>query len=198
MSRLCIDIDNVLAQTDCLMRKLIRENSSLEVDLTYKDIVHFDYARCQDSNSNSITPEEWFDIHEKFSEESNILSLEPFFGVQDYLHKLIDIGFELHFVTSRLPHSRIATTKWVETHKFPEHRLHFVNHREKHLVLGAFFAVIEDDLEQAKAFAMQETKVYLIAHPWNVCQNTKYLVRVKGWQDVVKQLQLQRNSLMEN
>lgn len=44
--RLCIDIDNVLAQTDVLMRKLIKEHTRTRVELRYEDIVTFDYRQC--------------------------------------------------------------------------------------------------------------------------------------------------------
>ena len=188
MQHLCIDIDNVLAKTDTLIRELIRKHTKGRVSLGYEDVIVFDYRQCLDSNGNKLTNEEWTQIHDEFSKEENILDLSPFSGVQAYLQMLINAGFELHFATSRLPQARIPTIKWLENHAFPNHRLHFVNHREKHIVLGTFFAVIEDDLEQAKEFARQETLAYVIAHPWNVTDNTEHLFRVKDWKDICEQL----------
>lgn len=102
---------------------------------------------------------------------------------------LINDGFELHFATSRLPQARIPTIKWLEKNVFPDHRLYFVNHREKHLVLGQFCAAIEDDLVQAKDFVKQGTPAYLIAHPWNVTAKTENLIRLKDWKEICEHLQ---------
>ena len=45
MSRegLCVDIDNVVAATDEVMRCVIREYTRGRVDLSYEDVVEFDY-----------------------------------------------------------------------------------------------------------------------------------------------------------
>ena len=115
--------------------------------------------------------------------------MRPYPGVQDYLQVLINAGFGLHFATSRLVQARIPTVKWLVKHNFPDHRLHFVSHREKHLVLGQFYAVIEDDLVQARDFAKQGTLAYLIAHPWNVTDETENLVRLKDWKEICEHLQ---------
>ena len=64
--RLCIDIDNVLAQTDVLMRKLIKEHTRARVELRYEDIVTFDYRQCEDANGAKITNQEWANIHDFF------------------------------------------------------------------------------------------------------------------------------------
>ncbi len=188
MCHLCIDIDNVVAETDHLMRKLIRKHTRSRVKLCYEDVIAFDYCECQDSAGNKITREEWGTIHAEFSKEENILSLSPVNGVQGYLERLAEAGFELHFVTSRLSQARIPTITWLENHNFPHHRMHFVKHREKHVVLGSFCAIIEDDLMQAKAFADQGTLAFLIAHPWNVVEQDSFLVRVADWQELVDRL----------
>jgi uncharacterized HAD superfamily protein len=187
--RLCIDIDNVLAQTDVLMRKIIKDETKSRVCLAYNDITNFEYEKCTDRNGNKISEEEWHRVHAKFSEESKIMSLRPFPNVQVHLENLIKSGYELHLVTSRKDKARIPTIKWLEKYKFPNHRLHFVNHREKHLVFGKFYAVIEDDLQQARDFAQTGTQTFLIAHPWNVTENTETIFRVKDWGEISGQLQ---------
>jgi uncharacterized HAD superfamily protein len=187
--RLCIDIDNVLAQTDVLMREIIKDETKSRVCLAYNDITDFEYEKCTDSNGNKITEEEWHRVHDKFSEEANIMSLQPFPNIQVHLGNLIKSGYELHLVTSRKDNARISTIKWLEKYKFPNHRLHFVNPREKHLIFGKFYAVVEDDLQQARDFAQTGTPTYLIAHPWNVTDNTETIFRAKDWKEVSEQLQ---------
>ncbi|MGD0598050.1 MAG: hypothetical protein ABSA64_11095 [Sedimentisphaerales bacterium] len=187
--KICIDIDNVIAETDTMMRSLILKRTGGRVDLKYEDIIEFDYRKCHDSEGNRITGEEWEQVHNEFSEEKNILQLTPYIGAQDYLRVLVDYGFQLHFATSRLHQAWIPTIKWLDKYRFPPHRLHFVNHREKHLALGVFSAMIEDDLQQARDFAQQGTPAYLIAHPWNVTANTDCIFRARDWKEVSEQLQ---------
>lgn len=187
--RLCIDIDNVLAQTDVLMRKIIKDETKSRVCLAYKDITYFEYEKCTDVNGNKITDEEWHRVHDKFSEETNIMSLQPFPNVQAHLENLIKLGYELHLVTSRKDNAHIPTTKWLEKYKFPNHKLHFVKHREKHFIREKFSAAIEDDLQQARDFAQAGTLTYLIAHPWNVTANTDSIIRAKDWKEISELLQ---------
>lgn len=188
--RLCIDIDNVLAQTDVLMRKIIKDVTQSRVCLAYDDITDFEYEKCTDSNGNQITKEEWHIVHDIFSEETNIMSLQPFPNIQSHLEHLICSGYELHLVTSRMYKARIPTIKWLLKNNFPNsHGLHFLKHREKHIVLNNFTAVIEDDLQQAVLFANNGIKAYVIAHPWNDYKNHKNkVVRIPDWNGLIKEL----------
>ncbi len=188
MSRLCIDIDNVLGQSDSVMRKLINKITSNRVHLKYNEITKFDYRQCEDSDGNKITDEEWDNVHNEFSKEENILSIKPYPNVQQQLQRLAKAGHDLHFATSRLPQARNSTINWLEKHKFPKHRLHFVKHREKHEVLHGFAVIIEDDLEQAQAFEKKGVNAYLLAHPWNVTPKKSKLLRFEKWEQIIYQL----------
>jgi cytidine deaminase len=61
--RLCIDVDNVVTQTDAVLRRVICDFKSGTVNLSYTDIVRFDYHECIDSAGLGITKEEWNDVH---------------------------------------------------------------------------------------------------------------------------------------
>ena len=67
-SRLCIDIDNVIARTDEVMRRVIRDFTQGRVDFEYEHILAFNYHECHDANGCTITKEEWKGIHDLFSE----------------------------------------------------------------------------------------------------------------------------------
>lgn len=192
-NRICFDIDNVVAQTDKVMRKIIREFTGGRVALDYENAMEFDYFQCKDSNSNSITKDEWFKIHEIFSEPENLLEIEPFPNVQKYLLKLAE-KFEIHLVTSRLPKARRTTIEWLDVHSFPPHNLHFLDHNEKHKCLVGFIGVVEDNYEQAKAFAEVGIKSYLIKHPWNASKPPfPNLCWVDGWPELVERLMARSN-----
>src|SRR5690606_9407853 len=139
--RICIDIDNVIAQSDSVMRSVIRQVTQNRVDLAYEDVVRFNYWDCQDRNGNAITQEEWALIHDAFSDPQQVGSIEPVPGVQEQLQRLSD-HYVLHFATSRLPAARRATIEWLQRHQFPPHDLHFLKHGEKHISLGRFEASV--------------------------------------------------------
>jgi len=123
--RLCIDIDNVIAQTDEVMRRVIHDFTGGRVQLDYAHVIDFDYHKCKDANGCAITKEEWHAVHDLFSEPQNLWLLQPFEGVQDHLKALGD-KFVLHLATSRLPKARRTTVEWLEAHKIPAHDLHFL------------------------------------------------------------------------
>ncbi|MCG8554027.1 MAG: cytidine deaminase [Proteobacteria bacterium] len=185
--RICVDIDNVVADTDPVMRSVIHELTGGRVDLRYKDITRFNYWECRDGQDESITRDEWAAVHAAFSDPSNLERVQPIKGVQRSLLRLVQRGYVLHFATSRLPQARAATIRWLEAHGFPPHDVHFLKHGEKHVSLGQFAASVEDDPSQALAFAQGGVGTsFLMAHPWNesVPQHSR-LKRVHGWDDIV-------------
>lgn len=60
---LCVDVDNVVAATNELMRATIREQAGDRVDLQYQDVVRFDYHTYVDRNGQGITRHEWDVVH---------------------------------------------------------------------------------------------------------------------------------------
>jgi uncharacterized HAD superfamily protein len=112
--------------------------------------------------------------------------LEPFPHAVESLFALAET-FRLHFATSRLAKARGATVKWLREHGFPDHDLHFLKHGEKHSSLGRFDISVEDDPDQAIAFAESGFGLnILIAHPWNSeVKIEENLLRANNWQSVV-------------
>lgn len=187
--RLCIDIDNVVARSDEVMRQVIYEVTKGRVDLAYEDVKCFNYWECKDRRGNSITKDEWKAVHDLFSEPRFLRAIRPVDGIQDHLQQLAE-RFSLHFATSRLAKARKHTVEWLEQHAFPTHDLHFLKHREKHVSLGRFAVAVEDDLDQAEAFADAEVVVsYVLAHPWNSTTVERgNLHRVKDWVDLIRDI----------
>ena len=186
--RLCIDIDNVLAQTDAVMRDVIRECTGGRVHLAYEHVRHFDYDMCLDAQGHSISKDEWRRIHEVFSAPQHIARIDLADGSRAALDRLAD-RYELHIVTSRLRKAWGATLDWLEDKGLPADALHFVGHRQKHVALGEFAAAVEDDYEQAALFAESGTRCYMVEHPWNMDGPRRDgLVWVKGWEEIEEAL----------
>jgi len=137
--RICVDIDNVLAQTDRVMRRVIWLYTHGRVNYEPEHIVEFNYHECDDSARNRITEPEWKGIHRLFAERGNILSIEPMPGAVEQLQRLSD-RFDVHIATTRLPKARRPTIEWLERHGFPPFDLHFLKHGEKHAWFTPFFA----------------------------------------------------------
>jgi uncharacterized HAD superfamily protein len=158
------------------------------VNLTYEDVVEFDYHKCKDVNGCAITKEQWRDVHDLFSEPRHLMTIDPVSGAQQQLLALSQ-RFDIHYATSRLPKGWRTTIEWLERHAFPMRCLHFLTHGEKHVSLGGFVAAVEDHYEQAVAFANCKIPCYLIEHPWN---RTKARVPgvhwVNGWEQLAQRL----------
>jgi len=187
--KMCVDIDNVIAQTDAVMRQVISEVTSGQVALEYENVQRFNYWECVDANQRSITREEWNRVHDLFSESSRILSIEPMDGAIEVLERLAG-DYKLHFATSRLSRARRATVEWLERHNLDRHDLHFVKHGEKHSSLGQFDVSVEDDPSQAEAFARQGIALnFVLAHPWNESvTKCESIHRVPSWQHLAAKL----------
>lgn len=188
MPSICIDIDNVIARTDEVMRHVIHDFTRGRVSFEYDHVVEFDYCKCKDGNGVTITKREWKKIHELFSEPRYLWNIQPWPDVQRYLERLAKT-FDIHLATSRLPKARRITIEWLENHNFPPHDLHFLKHGDKHVSLGKFVAAVEDHYEQAVEFAKSGTPCFILEHPWNRNKpKTKDLIWVKGWRELSQKL----------
>ena len=166
----CVDIDNVIAQTDEVMRRVIADYTGNRVQLAYRDVTDYDYCKCSDTGGNTISRREWDEIHGLFSEPQYLMKIEPMAGAVEALHALAERG-AVHLATSRLPQAQEATLDWLKARGLSGFDLRFLPHRQKHLHFQQVTAVIEDDYEQAVLFAGQGTPSFLLEHPWNVARD---------------------------
>jgi 5'(3')-deoxyribonucleotidase len=188
MPSLCIDVDNVIARTDELMRHVIRDFTGGRVNFDYEHIVEFDYRKCKDATGQTIAKNDWKKIHELFSDPCYLWKIQPWPGVQNHLKRLAR-SFDIHLATSRLAKARRTTIEWLEYHEFPPHGLHFVTSGDKHIYFGKCIAAIEDHYEQAVEFAKSGTPCFLLEHSWNRDKpKMKNLTWVKSWKDLTRQL----------
>jgi uncharacterized HAD superfamily protein len=189
MNYFCIDIDNTIAKTDEVMRRVISDFTYGRVQLEYEDIVTFNYHECPDRQTNQITKEEWRQVHDLFSESKYLTNIEPMPGAIEGLRRLVERG-TVHLATSRLRKARKATVEWLDHHGFPDHDLHFLRHGEKHAALKQFTAAVEDHYEQAVAFAtIGATPCFLIRHPWNRTRDPiEGVYWVENWDELSERL----------
>jgi 5'(3')-deoxyribonucleotidase len=183
-------IDNVVAKSDDVMRAVIREITVGRVNLRHEDVLRFSYQTCPDANGQKITDAEWSMVHDRFSEPDCLISIQPYEGAASWLSRLSGL-FSIHFATSRLPKAREATVRWLVQHGFVmDNNLHFLSHGRKHTSLANLAAAVEDDLDQARAFAI-ETKIdsFVMNRPWNQDPSPPpKLHRVRDWEELGSRL----------
>ena len=185
LPRLCVDIDNVIALTDPVIRRLIQEHTGGRVCLAYGDVKEFNYHECQDASGNCITEEEWQEIHDAFSSPAVLSTVPPDAAALSALSELHSHA-EIHVVTSRKPQGQTATLEWLKRHTVTFDEVMFVGHRKKHATLRPFFAAVEDDYDQAVEFAKKGTLCLLMRHPWNVGRPRMDFVQwVDAWPQAV-------------
>ena len=165
---ICFDIDNVIARTDEVMREVIRSCSEQGVDLSYEDILEFDYWKDTDRLGRRFDKSEWTRIHNEFT-RNHLHRIRPYDNVQAYLARLAE-RFEIQVATSRLREGHEATINWLQIHQVPYTRIHFVSHGKKHEIPERFTAAVEDDRGQARLFHDCGVRAFLLAHPWNTTQ----------------------------
>jgi uncharacterized HAD superfamily protein len=179
---LCIDIDNVLSQSDKVIRQLIFEHTSVKLEYTH--VVHYEYHRCRDDRGRSISVDEWHAVHDAFSDPDVIRSLDPIEDVQAHLSDLTHY-YELHLVTSRNDRAHAATREWLHENRFPPHALHFIRRGSKSTAVSAVIAAVEDDAEEAGLFAEAGIPCFLLEHPWNATPDRHpKIVRLPDWEAI--------------
>ena len=189
--RLGIDVDNCVAATDLVMRRIIHHVTNGRVNFRYGDIREFDYhgSLCHDENGERIDEATWKEVHDHFSEPEVVLSVKPLSGALEAIRTL-QPEFEIHFITTRKPKARAATIHWLDQLGLDAtrpHSLHFVAHREKHEVITNLAAAIDDDLGQAMLFADCGVRSIVLAHPWNTAARHP-VERAGTWGDVLRLL----------
>lgn len=166
--RFCVDIDGVLADSDPVIRWVIRDLTEGRVNLDFQDIVDFRYPLCKDINGNQITEAEWEEIHDAFSEPYYISGVDPMLGAVKGMQQLAEVG-DIFIATARLPKTAPATLAWLEKHDIPFEDILFTQTGKKHEGVPPFDLTIEDNYNQAVAFAESgSVRNILVIAPWNM------------------------------
>ena len=183
---ICVDIDNTIADTDPVLRQLIRRVSRDRVRLAYEDVVCYEYWRCRDAQGHRLTSREWHRVVDEFHKE-RLEEIPPFPGVAGHLAKLREV-FKVHLATSRDPASAASTRAWLERYRIPHDRLHFARHGEKHRLPQDFDFAVEDDREQAYAFVASGVPALVLGRPWNHVGPSSPVERLPDWPTIVARL----------
>lgn len=182
-----IDIDNVLADTDDLIRSLIFDTTNGRVEFQYEDIRQFAYTECADRNGNSPTRDEWLAAHSAFARPENIRKLLPKQGAVDAVSSISSV-VGVAYVTARNPSARKATADWLSLHGFPGGQLLFVSPGQKPSVARDALGAVDDNLGEVEAYAASGLELPVIFdHPWNRDEGERLdsrIRRVRYWEEL--------------
>lgn len=185
---LFFDIDNVIADTDPVIRRIIREHTNGRIDLSQEDVVEFNYCICPTKTGQLLSKSEWDEVLSIFSTPEVLNSIEIFPGVQDCLDRLSN-RYEIQFATSRSPKTKEPTIAWMQENRLNGYKVHFLDHGKKHEALKAADVIVEDYYEQAAAFAQNGTKCFVFEYPWNVDKRSLPRMEwIKNWAQLMLRL----------
>ena len=170
-----VDLDNVLALTDPLIRHLIEEMYG--VRLLQADIKHFDYCRC------GITNEQEKQVFARFH-EGECARVAPVDEAIAALRTLAE-DFEICIITGRPFDTKKLTLEWLSKNDVPYTSIDFL--KQKWLSSVEFTAFVEDHRETAYLMASRGVMSFLMNYPWNQPNpaDPARVERVNSWQEVI-------------
>jgi 5'(3')-deoxyribonucleotidase len=201
--KLCVDIDNVLAQTDAVMREIIRvatvskENPS-GIWYEYEDITHFEYDLCTNSAGLCVSKQVWNAVHQLFQDPNSgyVDLIRPMAGALEGLNTLAE-RWDIWIVTSRHSGALKKASDWVERH-FPgfSRNVRSSYQRKGKWEVSPFQAAVDDHLETAVGFANLAVRSFVYTHPWNRGATADgRLTIVADWPQLVRKLDASLGSL---
>ncbi len=170
-----VDIDNVLAESDVILREMIKEMCG--IDLRLEQMTRYAYE------THGVPEAELSKVFRVFNVDT-CKRLQTVCGAKDAMQKLAR-RYEIALVTSRNPESKEATEFWLKAEGLPYDQLHFND--EKHALGIPYHAFVEDRHEHAHRIAATGATVYLLTRPWNAAPLAHPNVRrVDSWDEILK------------
>jgi len=180
---IAMDLDNVIADSDRVIRGIIHRISG--VHLTQDDIRFYDYHKVlvsrgiEISEALRIEHEALETFHTRASMDVN-----PVHGAQQGMSQLESSGWLPVIVTSRPASSANATKDWLREKEIPYHSILFTEDKAQK---GSRWKILVEDAPH-HALAASEAGVYvvLVDYPWNrgICRSEN-IHRVGGWSEIV-------------
>jgi len=169
-----VDIDNVIADTERELRRLLNEKKGLE--LTREHITSYSF-----DNVAGIERADLADIFDMFNDGDIFLHLDPIDGARETL-EMLQRKHRIVLVTARPPRVEGKTRTWLARHEIPFDDIVFAEHTK---VNGTPYDLFfEDQPEYARELAEDGTFVLLFDAPWNRDLVHENIDRVYSWSDV--------------
>ena len=165
-----VDIDNVLSDTDFVIRSLIAQKHGVE---SKKEQI----TRWYYSESLPITLEQELSVLKLFHSTDCLNAPILPFAAEALM--LLSAKYSIWLITGRPEETNSLTKQWLERHKITYDRL--IHSSNKTDYIGRFQFLIEDNGETAIACAKKNVPVILFHNPWNDKHEHPLIIRVTNW-----------------
>ena len=139
--------------------------------------------------SIGITPEEERRLFDAYDESPRLMAMKSLSGSNEVINKLHSQGDYLMAITGRPAHTKEKTKLWLDqkySGKIAELYFKPVGIRKAEMDLKVDI-MIEDDINEALAFAKSGVMTYLLDYPWNrKVESQENLIRVYSWEELGK------------
>ncbi len=173
-----VDIDNVLCDTDSVIRQVIRERFG--VHSTRRQITSWYYSECL-----PITRDQEIEIFGLFNDYYGSTA-RPIRGAASALMTL-SRSASIWILTVRPDESSRLTRDWLNREGMTYDQL--IHAEDKLAYAGQVRLLIDDRLETALAFAARAIPVILFDRPWNANGEAHPFVhRVRSWKEALSRI----------
>lgn len=175
VSEIAVDIDNVISDTDSLIRKLI------EVKLN-KKVSSAQITKWSYSEAISITPTQEKEIFELFHQRfCKYVKVIP--GALQGIKKLTQ-SYNVSLVTARPPASANLTLGWLARQGLAG--LNVFHVKNKVDIASSWAFILEDNQETTRTFVEKGIPVVLFDRPWNSNYENDLVFRVSSWDNALE------------
>ncbi|MFH1353619.1 MAG: hypothetical protein ABIH68_08630 [bacterium] len=182
MLKLGVDLDGVIADTDAVFRKYIKEITG--VSSTRDMITSYFYEECL-----HISKEDVEKVYSIMQSDSAWKELPVLPDAEKILNELAK-SFEIFIITARPVESKAQTEEFLKKHGISVKKIYFISETQRKLDIinglpFEFSAFIEDRLDFAEEIARAGIDTYLMDYPWNrTDEKIPNLHRVRNWKQI--------------
>jgi uncharacterized protein len=165
-----VDIDNVLSDTDLVIRELIEQEYGIKASREH--ITSWDYF-----NSIQITIEQEDFIFDLFYDKYCLQT--PAIELASESLTILSTDYLIWLVTSRPTKTDLLTKQWLIQHNINYDKLIYSNSKVDYL--DTIKLLIDDNGETAIEYATKGVPVILFNYPWNTEYRNPLIFRVDNW-----------------
>jgi uncharacterized protein len=172
-----IDVDNVITETDSIIRDLIKQK--IGVSASEEDIIEWSYSvSCGISKREE---EKIFNIFHTFY--LNYVELKR--GANEGIKELSK-HYSIWLITQRPKKTKRSTIAWLKSNGIIYDKIVFTKNKRIYFTFLEY--LIEDNGNTACDFANLGKNVFLLNFPWNKVFNHKRIIRVDNWHEIISLL----------
>lgn len=178
-----IDLDGVCFDFVSSFCAWLKENANVEVPAN-EEITSYYWYEC----INGLDKKTFWNEFHRFGEYGHgYKHLEPIEGARDALHKIIETGHDIIYVTNRPTYSKQDTLDSLRMHEFPVRELIFTEGKKHPIMIERGVDTIIDDSPRVikELLRFTDVDVYVYNQPFNQNIDGEF-TRVSSWAEFLE------------